>query len=60
MDKTFPYEATAIKLKDFLDAVNGDSQDENVVQFRNNLVGANTEYQQRANRLGALVKFMDN
>lgn len=59
-NKEFSCEATAVKLKRFLDAVNTGSDNPDVVIFRNNLVGANTEYQQRANRLEALVKFMDD
>lgn len=60
LSKTFPYESTAIKLKEFLEAVSSSSTDLNAVAFRNNLVGANTEYQQRANRLDALVRFMED
>lgn len=58
INKTFLYDKTAIKLKYFLDAVSSNSDDPNVIVFRSNLVGANTEYQQRANRLDALKKFM--
>lgn len=59
MNKQIEHEALALKIKEFLDAVNGDSEDDSVVKFRRNLVGANTEYQQRLNRFEALVEFMD-
>lgn len=59
VDKTIDCESIAVKLKDFLDIVKTDSTDELVLKFRKNLVGANTEYQQRQNRLDAMVEFMD-
>lgn len=60
INKTFSHEEFSDKLKVFFDAVSGNSEDPNVIMFRSNLVGANTEYQQRINRLNALVAFMDS
>jgi len=57
LDK-FKYTEFADRVLDFLEQVSGDSTEENVVIFRSNLVGANTEFQQRMLRMEALRKYL--
>lgn len=61
IQETISYEDVANKLKRFLELVAEDSSgDANVDLFRKNLLGANTEYQQRKNRLDSLTAYMES
>ncbi|HCT5584380.1 TPA: DUF262 domain-containing protein [Enterobacter kobei] len=54
----FDVEEFSNKLKDFLLAVAAGSDDPNVNLFKSNLLGANTEYQQRKYRFDAMVAYI--
>ena len=54
----FDVEDFSNKLKEFLSAVSTGSEDPNVTAFKSNLLGANTEFQQRKCRFDAMVAYI--